>query len=235
MLLHIDNITTYYGKGEALRGVSLTVEEGEIVALLGANGAGKSTTLLTVSGIIRPHEGAIIYRDTVISKEKSSEIVKMGIAHCPEGRALFPDMTVQDNLILGAFLRRDKDGIQEDIEGVYLHFPRLKERFKQQAGSLSGGEQQMLAIGRALMSKPVLLMMDEPSLGLSPILVEEMIEIIQDINKGGISVLLVEQNVGATLEIADRGYVLETGKVAFSGTREELLNNDDIRKAYLGG
>ncbi|HPQ44536.1 MAG TPA: ABC transporter ATP-binding protein [Syntrophales bacterium] len=235
MLLHIDNITTYYGKGQALRGVSLTVDEGEIVALLGANGAGKSTTLLTISGIVRPHEGTITYRDKMINKEKSSEIVKMGIAHCPEGRALFPDMTVQDNLELGAFLRRDKDGIQEDLEGVYHHFPRLKERLKQLAGSLSGGEQQMLAIGRALMSRPVLLMMDEPSLGLSPILVDEMFEIINDINKEGISVLLVEQNVGATLEVADRGYVIENGRVTFSGTREELVNNDDIRKAYLGG
>jgi len=235
MLLTIDNITTYYGKGQALRGVSLTVDEGEIVALLGANGAGKSTTLLTVSGIVRPHEGTIIYREKVINKEKSSEIVKMGIAHCPEGRALFPDMTVQDNLNLGAFLRNGKEGIAEDLERVYGHFPRLKERLKQQAGSLSGGEQQMLAIGRALMSRPVLLMMDEPSFGLSPILVEEMFEIIKDINKEGISVLIVEQNVGATLEVADRGYVIETGRVTFSGTREELMNNDDIRKAYLGG
>ncbi len=235
MLLNVDNITTYYGKGQALRGVSLTVAEGEIVALLGANGAGKSTTLLTISGIIRPQEGTVTYKNTIISKEKPSAIVRMGIAHCPEGRALFPDMTVHDNLELGAFLRNDKEGIREDMERVYGHFPRLKERLKQLAGSLSGGEQQMLAIGRALMSRPVLLMMDEPSLGLSPILVEEMFAIIQDINKEGISVLLVEQNVGATLEVADRGYVIETGKVTFSGTREELMNNDDIRKAYLGG
>ncbi len=235
MLLTIDNITTYYGKGQALRGLSVNVDEGEIVALLGANGAGKSTTLLTVSGIVRPHEGTIIYQNKVINKEKPSEIVKMGIAHCPEGRALFPDMTVEDNLNLGAFLRTDREEIQEDLERVFGHFPRLKDRLKQLSGSMSGGEQQMLAIGRALMSRPILLMMDELSLGLSPILVEQMFEIIQNINKEGVSVLIVEQNVGATLEVADRGYVIEAGRVSFSGTREELMNNDDIRKSYLGG
>ncbi len=213
----------------------MNVDEGEIVALLGANGAGKSTTLLTVSGIVRPHEGTIIYQNKVINKEKPSEIVKMGIAHCPEGRALFPDMTVEDNLNLGAFLRTDREEIQEDLERVFGHFPRLKDRLKQLSGSMSGGEQQMLAIGRALMSRPILLMMDELSLGLSPILVEQMFEIIQNINKEGVSVLIVEQNVGATLEVADRGYVIEAGRVSFSGTREELMNNDDIRKSYLGG
>lgn len=234
MLLQVDNITAFYGKGKALHGVSLTVDEGEIVALLGANGAGKSTTLLTISGIVRADKGKIVYRNEEISKKKPSEIVKMGIAHCPEGRSLFPDMTVQDNLTLGAYLRGDKQGIQKDLERVYEYFPRLKERLKQLAGLMSGGEQQMLAIGRALMSRPVLLMMDEPSLGLSPILVEEMFEIIKNINKEGISVLLVEQNVGATLEVADRGYVIKTGKVNFSGNRKDLMNNDDIRKAYLG-
>lgn len=235
MLLEVEKITTYYGNSEALRKVSISVEEGEIVALLGANGAGKSTTLLTISGIVKPREGKIFFQGKEITKEKPSEIVKKGLAHCPEGRALFADLTVKDNLMLGAFIRKDKEGIEEDLERVYGYFPRLKERVKQMAGSMSGGEQQMLAIGRALMSRPSLLMMDEPSLGLSPLLVEELFTIIKDINKEGISVLLVEQNVVASLEVAHRGYVIETGKVKFSGKRQELVNNDEIRKAYLGG
>lgn len=235
MLLQVEDITTYYGNAEALRQVSVTVEKGEIVALLGANGAGKSTTLLSISGLVKPRTGRILFRGEEISQQKPSKIVRMGIAHCPEGRALFADMTVQDNLMLGAFLRKDRRAIGQDLERVYTYFPRLKERLKQIAGSMSGGEQQMLAIGRALMSRPVLLMMDEPSLGLSPLLVEELFTIIKDINREGISVLLVEQNVAATLEVADRGYVIETGTVTFSAKRQELINNDDIRKAYLGG
>lgn len=235
MLLEVENITTCYGNAEALRDVSLNVEEGEIVALLGANGAGKSTTLLTVSGIVKPRKGKIFFRGKEISRERPSEIVKIGLAQCPEGRALFADMTVKDNLMLGAFLRKNKQEILYDLERVYGYFPRLKERVKQVAGSMSGGEQQMLAIGRALMSRPALLMMDEPSLGLSPLLVEELFTIIKDINKEGISVLLVEQNVVASLEVAHRGYVIETGRVKFSGKKQELINNDEIRKAYLGG
>jgi len=234
VLLKVSNIDTYYGIARALRSVSLEVKEGEIVTLVGANGAGKTTTLLTISGLIRSRRGEIYYRNSPIHKTKPCDIVKAGIAHCPEGRALFPDMTVQDNLDMGAFLRNDREGITKDMERVYQHFPRLFERRQQTAGSLSGGEQQMLAIGRALMSSPVLLMLDEPSLGLSPILVQEMLRIIKDIQAEGTSVLLVEQNVVAALEVAQRGYVLETGRIVISGTGQELLNNDKVRRAYLG-
>ncbi|HYB19888.1 MAG TPA: ABC transporter ATP-binding protein [Thermodesulfobacteriota bacterium] len=235
MLLELTEVDTYYGRAQALHRISFTVDEGEIVTLLGANGAGKSTTLLTISGILRSRRGTIFYRGKSISRQKAGAIVKSGVSHCPEGRALFPDMTVLDNLKLGAYLRRDRDGIAQDLERVYGHFPRLFERKGQMAGSLSGGEQQMLAIGRSLMSRPTLLLLDEPSLGLSPILVEEMFKIIEDINREGMAVLLVEQNVAAALEVARRGYVLETGKMVFSGNREELMNNDQVRRAYLGG
>lgn len=235
MLLELIDVDTYYGRAQALKGLSLEVDQGEIVAILGANGAGKSTTLLTISGILRSRRGKILYQDKPIHREKPGMIVKLGIAQCPEGRALFPDMTVQDNLNLGAFLRRDSDGIAKDLERVYQHFPRLLERSRQSAGSLSGGEQQMLAIARSLMSSPRLLLLDEPSLGLSPILVEEMFKIIKDINQEGTSVLLVEQNVGAALEVARRGYVLETGKIVFSGNQQELMSSDLVRRAYLGG
>jgi len=235
MLLELIEVDTYYGRAQALHRISLTVDEGEIVTILGANGAGKSTTLLTISGILRSRKGTILYRGKPIGREKPGRIVKSGVSHCPEGRALFPDMTVLDNLKLGAYLRRDRDGIAKDLERVYGHFPRLFERKGQIAGSLSGGEQQMLAIARSLMSRPTLLLLDEPSLGLSPILVEEMFKIIEDINREGMAVLLVEQNVAAALEVAHRGYVLETGKIVFSGNKEELVNNDQVRRAYLGG
>jgi branched-chain amino acid transport system ATP-binding protein len=235
MLLELTEVDTYYGRAQALHRISLTVDEGEIVTILGANGAGKSTTLLTISGILRSRQGTILYRGKPISREKPGMIVKLGLSHCPEGRALFPDMTVLDNLKLGAYLRRDRDGIAKDLERAYEHFPRLFERNGQIAGSLSGGEQQMLAIARSLMSRPTLLLLDEPSLGLSPILVEEMFKIIEDINREGMAVLLVEQNVAAALEVARRGYVLETGKIVFSGNKEELMNNDQVRRAYLGG
>jgi branched-chain amino acid transport system ATP-binding protein len=235
MLLELTEVDTYYGRAQALHRISLTVDEGEIVTILGANGAGKSTTLLTISGILRSRQGTILYRGKPISREKPGMIVKLGLSHCPEGRALFPDMTVLDNLKLGAYLRRDRDGIAKDLERVYEHFPMLFERNGQIAGSLSGGEQQMLAIARSLMSRPTLLLLDEPSLGLSPILVEEMFKIIEDINREGMAVLLVEQNVAAALEVARRGYVLETGKIVFSGNKEELMNNDQVRRAYLGG
>jgi len=235
ILLELADVDSFYGRAQALHRISLEVHQGEIVALMGANGAGKTTTLMTISGIIRTCRGKIIYQNRTISKEKPATIVKQGIAHCPEGRALFPNMTVSDNLRLGAYLRRDPEGIDRDLESVYHHFPRLKERKRQLAGSLSGGEQQMLAIGRALMSSPKLLLLDEPSLGLSPLLLEEILHIIQDIHRQGTSVLLVEQNVGAALEVAHWGYILESGKISFSGSQEELVHNDQVRRAYLGG
>ena len=235
MLLKLHDIHTYYGIAPALFSVSMDINQGEIVTLLGANGAGKTTTLLTISGIIRSRRGKILFQKQPIHGKKPSVIVKLGIAHCPEERALFPDMTLQDNLNMGAFLRKDRDGIANDIKTVYQHFPVLFARRRQAAGSLSGGEQQMLAIGRALMSRPILLMLDEPSLGLAPLLVEEMFQIIKNINEEGTSVLLVEQNAVAALEVADRGYVLETGKMVYSGTGQELMDNDQVRRAYLGG
>jgi len=235
VLLQLVDVETYYGRAQALKGISLQVDRGEIAAILGANGAGKSTTLLTISGILRPTRGRILFEDKPIHRDKPGTIVRLGIAQCPEGRALFPDMTVQDNLGLGAFVRRDRDGIIRDLDRVHQHFPRLLERSRQSAGSLSGGEQQMLAIARSLMSRPRLLLLDEPSLGLSPILVGEMFRIIKDINQEGTSVLLVEQNVGAALEVAHQGYVLETGRMVFSGSQQELVSNDLVRRAYLGG
>jgi branched-chain amino acid transport system ATP-binding protein len=235
VLLELSDIDTYYGHAQALRGVSLQVGPGEIVAILGANGAGKSTTLLTISGLLRPRKGRILFQGKPINREKPGRIVGLGISHCPEGRALFPEMSVQDNLGLGAFLRNDREGIAADLGRVHRLFPRLLERKSQVAGSLSGGEQQMLAIGRALMSRPRLLLLDEPSLGLSPILVEEMFRIIEDINREGTAVLLVEQNVGAALEAAHRAYVMETGQIVFSGTKDELMQDDQVRRAYLGG
>ncbi len=234
MILEAKNLITYYGKAQALRGVSLAVGEGQIVTLLGANGAGKTTTLMTISGVIRPRSGSVVYKGREITSMRPAAIVGQGLAHCPEGRALFPDMSVADNLELGAYLHKNRSQTQAQLERVYRHFPRLAERHRQMAGSLSGGEQQMLAIGRALMSRPQLLMLDEPSLGLSPLLVEQMFEIILDIRREGTSVLLVEQNVAAALEIADHGYVLETGRLVFAGSRDELMGNDQIRSAYLG-
>ncbi|MCB2192372.1 MAG: ABC transporter ATP-binding protein [Deltaproteobacteria bacterium] len=234
MILEAKNLVTYYGKAQALRDVSLSVGEGQIVTLLGANGAGKTTTLMTISGVIRPKSGSVTYQGRDITNLRPASIVNLGLAHCPEGRALFPDMSVADNLEMGAYLQKGKQEIQAQLEHVYQRFPRLAERRKQMAGSLSGGEQQMLAIGRALMSRPQLLMLDEPSLGLSPLLVEQMFEIILDIRKEGTSVLLVEQNVAAALEVADYGFVLETGRMVFSGSQKELMGNDQIRSAYLG-
>jgi branched-chain amino acid transport system ATP-binding protein len=235
MILEFLNISFSYGKAQVLHDVSLNVNEGEIVSLLGANGAGKSTVLLLISGIIRAERGRILFKNMDISREKANNIVKRGIAQCPEGKELFLGMTVEDNLKLGAFLRKGKSGILEDLNDVYRHFPRLLERRKQIAGSLSGGEQQMLAIGRALMSRPTLLMLDEPSLGLSPILIEEVFRIIGEINREGTAVLLVEQNIVTALEISQRGYVLETGKIFYSGSSKDLKGNESVKRAYLGG
>lgn len=235
MLLTLNEIHAYYGIVPALIGVSIEINQGEIVALLGANGAGKTTLLLTISGIIRAKRGQVLFQGQPITRKKPSAIVELGIAHCPEGRALFPNMTVQDNLSMGAFLRKNRSGITNDLKTVYQHFPVLLARKRQAAGSLSGGEQQMLAIGRALMSRPTLLMLDEPSLGLAPLLVVEILQIIKTINQEGTSVLLVEQNAVGALEVADRGYVLGNGKILYAGTRQELIDNDRVRRAYLGG
>ena len=235
MLLEVKDIKVHYGKVEAVKGVSLQVEEGDIVTLLGANGAGKTTVLKTVSGLKHPTSGEIWFSGQRIDRNQSSRIVKMGVGHVPEGRRIFPDMTVEDNLIMGAYVRNDREGIKQDLKELYGHFPILKERKGQRAGSLSGGEQQMLAISRALMCKPKLLLMDEPSIGLSPVMVDEMASVITDINQQGISVLLVEQNAAMALRLANRGYVIETGRIVLSGERDELLNNDKVKKAYLGG
>lgn len=235
MLLDVRNIRVSYNKVEAVKGVSLQVAEGEIVTLLGANGAGKTTVLKTVSGLKRPVAGEILFRGQRIDSLRPSEIVRAGIGHVPEGRRVFPYMSVEDNLLMGAYTRADAKGIEEDLQGVYAHFPVLKARRGQQAWSMSGGEQQMLAIGRALMCKPKLLLMDEPSMGLSPILVEEIASIVASINQRGVALLLVEQNAAMALRLANRGYVIETGKIALSGRREDLLDNEDVKRAYLGG
>jgi len=236
MLLELKNITVHYDKVEAVKGVSLDVGEGDIVTLLGSNGAGKTTILKTISGLKRATSGEIRFQDQRIDNANASRIVELGIGHVPEGAHVFRDMSVQDNLALGAFVRKDREGIKKDLEEVYGHFPILKERSRQRAGSLSGGEQQMLGISRALMSRPKLLLMDEPSIGLSPLLVQEIASIITNIvYKQGISVLLVEQNAALALQLANRGYVIETGQIAVTGTREELINNDKVKKAYLGG
>jgi branched-chain amino acid transport system ATP-binding protein len=232
-MLEVQDINVYYGAIHALKGVSLQVKEGEIVSLIGANGAGKSTILKTLSGLLKPRSGAIQFMGRAITGLPAQEIVKTGISHCPEGRRVFANMTVEENLELGAYLRKDKE-IKSDLEKVYHRFPRLLERRKQLAGTLSGGEQQMLAIGRALMSRPKLLLLDEPSMGLAPLLVQEIFRIIQEINIGGTTVLLVEQNANQALKIAHRAYVLETGKIVLSGSAQELAESDDIKKAYLG-
>lgn len=234
-MLNVNEIDVYYGNIQALKGVSLTVEEGEIVTLIGANGAGKTTLLNTLSGLLRPRNGEIEYLGKSIVGRPAQHIVKDGIVHVPEGRRVFANMTVEENLSLGAFLRKDNQGIKQDLEKVYELFPRLHERRKQQSGTLSGGEQQMLAMGRALMSKPKLLLLDEPSMGLAPILVQTIFDIIQDINKNGTTILLVEQNAHMALSIADRAYVIETGKVVISGTSQELQESEMVREAYLGG
>ena len=234
-MLKIDNIHVYYGAIHALKGVSLEVHKGEIVTLIGANGAGKSTTLRTVSGLLAPKSGAITFLGENIAGTPAHEIVKHGISQVPEGRRIFAEMSVQENLELGAFTRKDKDGVAKDFDLVYRRFPRLEERRKQQAGTLSGGEQQMLAMGRALMSRPKLLLLDEPSMGLAPLLIKEIFSIIEDINREGTTVLLVEQNANMALSIAHRAYVMETGRITLQGAAKELAASEDVRKAYLGG
>lgn len=234
MKLEIRDLHVSYGGILALKGIDLTVEEGQIVTLIGANGAGKSTTLRAISGLQKPQSGSILYGGEELVGLPAKEIVRRGIIHVPEGRRVFPDMTVAENLKIGAFLRKDKDGIASDMDYVYSLFPRLKERSWQPAGTLSGGEQQMLAVGRALMSRPKVLMMDEPSLGLAPLIVKDIFSIIRRVNADGITVLLIEQNANAALRIADYGYVLETGVIALTGTGEELLRNESVREAYLG-
>lgn len=234
MLLKVDDLHVAYGAIRALQGISFQIEEGEIVTLIGANGAGKSTTLRTISGLLRPFAGDILYKEESIINAPAERIVKMGISQVPEGRQIFATLTVRENLDMGAYTRRDREGIQRSMERVFSHFPRLQERLGQLGGTLSGGEQQMLAMGRGLMSTPDLLLLDEPSMGLAPILVEEIFEIIQQINARGTSILLVEQNAAMALSVADRGYVLETGNIVLEGTSQELLENPQVRTAYLG-
>ena len=233
-LLEISGIDAFYGRVQALRDVSLTVDQGEVVALIGSNGAGKTTTLRTISGLSHPPRGSITFGGKLISDMPAHEIVKLGICQSPEGRRLFPRMQVLDNLRMGAYTRKDVSGINEDLVRVYDLFPRLKERTSQLAGTLSGGEQQMLAIGRALMARPKMLLLDEPSLGLAPILQETIFRIIVEINGQGIPVLLVEQNATKALEVAHRAYVLETGSIVKTGTGKELLDSPDVQRAYLG-
>lgn len=233
-MLEVNNITTHYGNIQALRGISLTVEKGEIVSLIGANGAGKTTTLRSISRLINLREGSITLDGEDLSKFKAHELVYKGIAMVPEGRGIFAKLTVAENLEMGAFSRRDPDGIQNDMERVYELFPRLKERRTQVSGTLSGGEQQMLATGRAMMANPKLLLMDEPSMGLAPVLVETVFDTIEQINKEGTTILLVEQNATMALQIADRGYVLQTGEIVLSDTAENLQKNEMVQKAYLG-
>lgn len=234
-MLDIKDIDVYYGAIHAIKGISLHVNEGEIVTLIGANGAGKSTTLRTISGLLAPKNGDIEFAGESIAGRKAHEIVKLGISQVPEGRRIFTEMTVLENLELGAFIRKDKDGIAADMKHVFELFPRLEERKSQEAGTLSGGEQQMLAMGRALMAKPRLLLLDEPSMGLAPLLIKEIFSIIENINKEGTTVLLVEQNANMALSIANRAYVLETGRITLSGDAKELAASEAVRKAYLGG
>ncbi|MBO5943976.1 MAG: ABC transporter ATP-binding protein [Clostridia bacterium] len=232
-LLQVDNIEVYYGVIKALKGISFEVNKGEIVALIGANGAGKTTILHTVTGLLKPKTGKISFKGNDITKVPAHKIVTMGMAHVPEGRRIFSQLSVLDNIKLGAFTRKDKEEIEETLNYVYERFPRLKERKNQIAGTLSGGEQQMLAMGRALMSKPEFVLMDEPSMGLSPLLVSEIFEIIKAINENGTTVLLVEQNAKKALSIADRAYVLETGNIVLSGDAKNLMNDESVKKAYL--
>jgi branched-chain amino acid transport system ATP-binding protein len=234
MLLELNDVKTYYGNIRALKGISIEVNEGEIVCLIGGNGAGKSTTLMTISGVLTPEEGDILYRGRSIVSMRPDDVVQMGICQVPEGRMIFPVLTVMENLDLGAYLRKDKNGIKEDLDRVFGFFPVLRERSNQAGGTLSGGEQQMLAIGRALMARPKLLLLDEPSLGLAPILVDAIFEIIRQINDQGTTILLVEQNAQLALQFSHRGYVLETGEIALSDTSAELLKNEQVKKAYLG-
>ncbi len=233
-MLNVKDLKAAYGKIEALKGISLNVNEGEIVTLIGANGAGKSTTLKTISGQLHPAAGTIEFQGDQIGGVSPHKVTAKGIIQVPEGRRIFSRMTVLENLEMGAYLRSDKDGIASDLEHVFELFPRLKERIAQKGGTLSGGEQQMLAMGRALMARPKLLMLDEPSMGLAPVVVETIFEIIEKLNADGITILLVEQNANLALSIADRGYVMETGEIKLEGTGKDLLANEDVRKAYLG-
>jgi len=233
-VLAVENLVTHYGPVEALKGITLHVNKGEIVTLIGANGAGKSTTLRTISGLVRPTRGTITYEGHDLTALPPDRIVALGIAHVPEGRRVFPHMSVMENLELGAYTRTDKRAIQEDLDRVFTLFPRLAERRWQLAGTMSGGEQQMLAIGRALMARPRLLLLDEPSMGLAPIIVESIFSVIQDINRQGTTILLVEQNANLALSVAHKGYVLETGRVVLSDTAERLRENEAVRRAYLG-
>ena len=234
MMLKAEDLNVYYGPIHAVKGVSFEVREGEIVTLIGANGAGKSTTLKTLSGLMRSRGGAIEFMDRSIASAPAHKIVELGLAHVPEGRRIFTSMTVEENLDMGAFIKKNAN-LEQDKERVFEQFPRLKERRKQIAGTLSGGEQQMLAMGRALMSSPKLLMLDEPSMGLAPILVEQVFDIITELHKAGTTILLVEQNAEMALSIADRAYVMETGRITLSGTGEELAASEEVQKAYLGG
>ena len=234
-MLKVQDLKVRYGMIEAIKGISFEVRDGEIVTMIGANGAGKTTTMHAISGLVKAAEGSIKLDDTELTRTAPNKIVGMGLAQVPEGRRVFAEQTVEENLILGAYLRKDKSGIASDMEDVYQLFPRLKERRTQLAGTLSGGEQQMLAMGRALMAKPSILLLDEPSMGLSPLLVSEIFRIIQEINDKGTTILLVEQNAKRALAIADRAYVLETGKITLEGTGEELASDERVQKAYLGG
>ncbi len=233
-LLKVDDLNVYYGSIHAIKGISFEVNEGEIVTLIGANGAGKSTTLNTVAGLLKPKSGTVFFRKRNLTGVPANRIVKQGMALCPEGRRVFLQLSVKENLEMGAYTRPDSE-VNDSLDMVYGLFPRLKERYKQVAGTLSGGEQQMLAMGRALMSKPTLMMLDEPSMGLAPILVDQIFDIIKNLHAAGTTILLVEQNARKALAIADRAYVLETGKIVGTGTGAELLNDDRVKKAYLGG
>ena len=234
-LLEVENLHVYYGQIHALKGISLTVDQGEIVTLIGANGAGKSTTLKTISGLLRPREGHMRLGEENLGTLHPHDIVAKGVVQVPEGRRIFGRLTVSENLMMGAYARNDRAGIRSDLDRVFALFPRLKERQAQVAGTLSGGEQQMLAIGRALMGGPKVLLMDEPSMGLAPVLVEQIFETVTGINKTGTTILLVEQNAYMALQIAHRGYVLQTGEIALAGSAQELQANEDVRRAYLGG
>lgn len=234
MLLRIENLHVNYGAIRALKGINFEVDQGEIVALIGANGAGKSTTLRTISGLIRPQSGSIRYKEVALERTSPNRVVELGISQVPEGRRVFARMTVMENIEMGGYVRRDKDGFKQTVEKVFTRFPRLKERKDQLAGTLSGGEQQMLAMGRALMSRPELLLMDEPSMGLAPMLVREIFEIIREFNKEGTTILLVEQNARMALSVAHRAYVMETGEIVLSGPAGEMADNPAVKRAYLG-
>jgi branched-chain amino acid transport system ATP-binding protein len=233
-MLELKDVHSYYGNIHALKGISFTVDDGEIVTLIGANGAGKSTTMRTIQGLLRPRHGTVVLNGVALEKLPTDEIVAQGVSQAPEGRQIFPRMSVLENLEMGAYQRKDKDGIQKDLGRVFELFPRLKERIKQAGGTLSGGEQQMLAIGRAMMARPKVLMLDEPSMGLAPILVEQIFDIIKEINAQGTTILLVEQNAMMALSVATRGYVLETGHIVLQGSADDLMNDKQVQDTYLG-